>query len=161
MLILKGVSVGFFFLSDFIKCLKLYSRNREIQKPVSSACSGQDSHSQHRKRPKTSLSQQVPALCDRGRRCLEEEMWDSISYALKALAEEVVLPIGMQRTRCRTCEGRSKTSETFDGRGIWLHSNCMQLQVQNCTGLFPQKKRVLRAKKSIIFDFLFQPAYKT
>lgn len=147
MLILKGY---FGFLADFIKCLKLYSRSREIQKSVSRACSSQDSHSRRRKRPKTSLSQQAPALYDRRGGCLEEECRTPSASCLKALAEEVMLPIDMQKTPCGTRVGRSKTSEISDRRGIWLHSN-----IQNCTGVFLQKKRVLRAKKSIIFDIFF------
>jgi len=55
----------------------------------------------------------------------------------------------MQRARCGTCAGRSKTSEISDRRGIWLHGN-----FQNLTGLFQQKKDLMH-KKELIFGVFF------
>lgn len=91
----------------------------------------------------------VTALCDGRGRSQEEECGTLSAPSAKALAAQVMLPIVEQRKRCRVCVGRSKTSEIFDRRGIWLLSN-----TQNCTELFLQKKKILWAKKkSIIFDF--------
>lgn len=146
MLILKG---DFGFLGRFYKTSETVQQKQGNSKPVSSACSSQDSHARHWQRPKPSLSQQAPALCDRRGRRLPEGCGTPSASCSKALAEEVTPPSDVQRTRRGTCAGRSKTSEISDRRGIWLHSN-----VQHCSGDFLQKKEYYGQKERTI-KFIF------